>query len=129
MTPAQVARDLAITAIDLTRACAHHELYTDWLSLNLAALNGSAGVANYFFLAALAFEDQAHPQLPAPYFDPFVVREDLADILMASAPLSCEELRAAVTTAINQARTPDVTLNLPLTTLARAIADALGAAK
>ena len=26
MTPAQLARDLAITAIDLTRACAAHEL-------------------------------------------------------------------------------------------------------
>ena len=83
MTPAQLTRDLAITSIDLTRACAAHELYTPWLSLNLPALNGSAGVANYLFLAALAVEDQAHPQACAK-FDLFVVRENLADILMAS---------------------------------------------
>jgi hypothetical protein len=56
----------------------------------------------YLASAALAFEEQAHPLLPA-HFDAFDARDNLADILMASAPLSCDELRAAVNTAIREA--------------------------
>jgi hypothetical protein len=50
----------------------------------------------------LAFEEQAHPQLEA--FDPWVARENLSDILMTSAPLTSQELQAAVKTAIQEAR-------------------------
>jgi hypothetical protein len=108
MTPPQLVRELAVTAIDLTRACAAHELYLPWLQIHRLALNGSAGIANYLFLAALAFEEQAHPQLPTGA-DVFVAREILADILMASAPLSSGELREAVRLALQEASddTPD----------------------
>lgn len=95
--------DLLLTAIDLTRACCASDNYLDWLSLHSDSLHGSAGIANYFANAALAFEEQAHPHL-GPDFDVFDARDNLADILMASAPLSCEELRAAVTAAIREAR-------------------------
>ena len=101
-TCAQVARDHLVTAIDLTRACAESDLYVQWLFLHSDTLGGAAGIANYFVMATIAFEEQAHPQLPAG-FDPFVARECLSDILMASAPLSSEELRAAVTAAIHEA--------------------------
>jgi hypothetical protein len=109
MTPAQVARDLTITAIDLTRACSEHELYVIWLRNWTPALNGSAGIANYLFLAAMAFEEQAHPQLPTAA-DVFEAREILADILMASAPLSSDELRQAVKLSMDEASedTPNV---------------------
>jgi hypothetical protein len=40
---------------------------------------------------------------PYPDFDEFDARDNLADILMASAPLSSDELRAAVTAAIREA--------------------------
>jgi hypothetical protein len=66
-------------------------------------LHGSAGIANYLAKAALSFEEQAHPHLPTD-FDVFDARDNLADILMLSAPLSCDELRAAVTIAIREAR-------------------------
>jgi hypothetical protein len=102
MTVAALAHDLTLTAIDLTRACAAHELYHHWLSRHSAAL-GSAGIANYLLNAALAFEEQAHPQLPSA-FDPFVARENLSDLLMTSPPLSCAQLQAAVTAAIQEAR-------------------------
>jgi hypothetical protein len=102
MSVATVAHDLTVTAIDLTRACAAHELYTAWLSLHSQAL-GSAGVANYLLNAAIAFEEQAHPQL-ASAFDPFVARENLSDLLMASPPLSCAPLQAVVSRAIQEAR-------------------------
>lgn len=101
MTPAQVAHELALTASDLTRACAAHELYFHWLCEHGIAL-GSAGIANYLLNAAFAFEEQAHALL-APTFDPFVAREDLSDILMACGPLTCEDLRSAVTAAISEA--------------------------
>jgi len=93
---------LLVTAIDLTRACAAHELYLTWLSHYADALHGSAGIANYLVTAAIAFEEQAHPQLPIS-FDPFIARENLSDLLMGSAPLSREELRDTITTAIHDA--------------------------
>jgi hypothetical protein len=95
--------DLLLTAIDLTRACCANDHYLLWLSHHSDALHGSAGIANYLANAALAFEEQAHPQV-CPGFDAFDARDNLADILMASAPLSCDELRAAVTAAIREAK-------------------------
>jgi hypothetical protein len=102
VTSSQFAHDLVVTAIDLTSACAAHELYPVWLELHSTQFNGSAGIANYLCLAAVAFEEQAHPQVSTG-FDPFVAREILADILIASAPLSCDELQSAVGTAISEA--------------------------
>lgn len=95
-------QDLLITTIDLTRACCANGNYLPWLARHGNALNGSAGIANYLANAALAFEEQAHPQLAAQ-FDAFDARDNLADILMASVPLTCEELRAAVAAAIRDA--------------------------
>lgn len=95
--------DLLLTAIDLTRACCASENYLSWLSRHSDALHGSAGIANYLANAALSFEEQAHPHL-GPDFDVFDARDNLADLLMASAPFSCDELRAAVTAAIREAR-------------------------
>lgn len=106
MTPAQAAHDLATTAIDLTRACSEHELYLAWLQLHTHTLNGSAGIANYLLSASLAFEEQAHP-MAGPLFDSFVARENLADFLMASAPLSSDELREAVAQAIHDSAEED----------------------
>jgi hypothetical protein len=94
---------LLITMIDLTRACCANGNYLAWLSRHGKALNGSAGIANYLANGALAFEEQAHPQLPAN-FEAFDAPDNLADILMASVPLTCEELRAAVAAAIRDAR-------------------------
>ena len=95
--------DLLLTAIDLTRACCANDNYLRWLSHHSDALRGSAGIANYLANAALSFEEQAHPHL-RPDFGAFDARDNLADILMASAPLSSDELRTAVTTAIREAR-------------------------
>jgi hypothetical protein len=102
--PVNAAYDLLLTAIDLTRACCANDNYLTWLSLYSDALSGSAGIANYFANAALAFEEQAHPQI-CREFDVFDARDNLADILMASAPLSSDELRGVVTAAIREAAT------------------------
>jgi hypothetical protein len=99
--PAHAAYDLLLSAVDLTRACCANDNYLTWLALHSDALHGSAGIANYLASAALAFEEQAHPLLPA-HFDAFDARDNLADILMSSKPLSCGELRTAVTTAIRE---------------------------
>jgi hypothetical protein len=100
--PVNAAYDLLLTAIDLTRACCANDNYFPWLSRYSDALPGSAGIANYFANAALAFEEQAHPQICLE-FDVFDARDNLADILMASAPLSSDELRAVIITAIREA--------------------------
>jgi hypothetical protein len=100
--PVNAAYDLLLTAIDLTRASCANDNYLAWLSRYSDALAGSAGIANYFANAALAFEEQAHPQICTD-FDAFDARDNLADILMASAPLSCDELRGVVTAAIHEA--------------------------
>ena len=97
------ARDLVLTAIDLTRSCGANQLYFDWLALHSTALGGSAGIADYLAATALAFEDQARHYGPAA-FDVFIARETLSDILMASTPLSAEELQKAVKTVIAEAR-------------------------
>lgn len=102
MTVATYTSDLLITAVDLTRACAASELYVTWLNLYADALHGSAGITNYLVNATIAFEEQAKQQLPDS-LDPYIARENLSDILMASAPFSCAELQAAVTTAIHEA--------------------------
>jgi hypothetical protein len=96
-------RDLLITAIDLTRACCAHDHYLNSLAANRDTLAGSAGIANYFATAAIALEEQAHPTVFAN-FEAFDASDNLADILMASAPLSSEELQLAVTKAIREAR-------------------------
>jgi hypothetical protein len=105
--PAYAAHDLLVSAVDLTRACCANHHYLAWLTLHAEVLDGSAGIANYLASAALAFEEQAHPLLPA-HFDAFEARDHLADILMSSAPLSCDELRTAVTTAIREAHQQQV---------------------
>jgi hypothetical protein len=101
--PVNATSDLLLTAIDLTRACCANDNYLLWLSHHSDGLHGSAGIANYLANAAVAFEEQAHPQIGAD-FDAFDARDNLADILMASAPLSADELRAAITNAICEAR-------------------------
>ena len=101
--PVNATYDLLLTAIDLTRACCANDNYLLWLSHHSDALHGSAGIANYLANAAAAFEEQAHPQIGAD-FDAFDARDNLADILMASAPLSADELRVAVAKAIYEAK-------------------------
>jgi hypothetical protein len=66
-------------------------------------LHQSHGRAGFYYLAsaALAFEEQNHLLLPAR-FDAFDARDHLADTLMSSALLSCDELRTAVSTAIRE---------------------------
>jgi hypothetical protein len=105
--PAYAAHDLLVSAADLTRACCANDHYLGWLALYSDALHGPAGIANYLVSAALAFEEQAHPLLPA-HFDAFDARDHLADTLMSSALLSCDELRTAVTTAIREAHQQQV---------------------
>jgi hypothetical protein len=100
-------RDLLVTAIDLTRACCAHDNYLNWLSIYRGTLAGSADIANYFASAAIAFEEQAHPTVFAD-FEAFDARDNLADILMASVPLTSDELRTAVATAIREARFEEV---------------------
>jgi hypothetical protein len=100
-------RDLFITSIDLTRACCAHENYLAWLSAHRVSLAGSADIANYLANAAIAFEEQAHPTVFVD-FEAFDARDNLADILMASAPLTCEELCTAVANAIREARSEQV---------------------
>src|SRR5689334_3076618 len=97
------ARDLLVVAIDLTCACCAHENYLTWLSIHRGTLAGSVDIANYFANAAIAFGEQAHPTVFAD-FEAFDARDNLADILMASAPLIGDELRAAVADAIREAR-------------------------
>ena len=106
MTPAQFTHELVLSAVDLTRKCTEHELYLTWLQLHTVSLHGSAGIAQYLFLAAVALEEQAHRQA-SHSFDPYIARETFADILMASVPLSCEELRAAASSAICEASDVD----------------------
>jgi hypothetical protein len=105
--PVNAAYDLLVTAIDLTRATCANDNYLAWLSRYSDALAGSAGIANYFANAALSFEEQAHPTLFSD-FEAFDARDNLADILMASALLTSEDLRAAVTNAIREARSEEV---------------------
>jgi hypothetical protein len=95
--------DLLVTAIDLTRACCAHDNYLNWLSIHRSTLAGSAEIANYFASAAIAFEEQAHPTVFSD-FEAFDARDNLADILMVSAPLSSDELREAIADAIREAR-------------------------
>jgi hypothetical protein len=98
---AYAAYDLLVSAVDLTRACCANDNYLAWLALHSDALHGSAGIANYFASAALAFEEQAHPKL-STHFDAFYARDNIADNLMTSEPLSSDQLRAAVTNAISE---------------------------
>jgi hypothetical protein len=99
--------DLLITAIDLTRSCCAHENYLVWLSANRGTLAASAEIANYLATAAIAFEEQAHPTIFAD-FEAFDARDNLADILMASTPLTADELRTAVANAMHEARSEEV---------------------
>ena len=101
MSCAQFSREITLSAIDLTRACAAHELYVPWLSVNASALHGSAGIALYLFTAILAFEQQARQHTD---IDPFIARENFADFLMASAPLADVDLDAAARIALRDAQ-------------------------
>ena len=100
-------RHLLITAIDLTRSCCAHESYPGWLSANRGTLAAPAEIANYLATAAIAFEEQAHPTIFAD-FEAFDARDNLADILMASTPLTADELRTAVANAIREARSEEI---------------------
>jgi hypothetical protein len=91
------AQDLVVSAIDLTRACTENELYLAWLT---TYSKGSQFVADYLCRATLAFHMQSAAEtLP---FDAFVARENFADLLIASAPLSNNELARAAETAIRE---------------------------
>lgn len=92
-------RNLLLTAIDLTRACAAHEQYLEWLARYEPVLYGSLGIAHYLGLAAEALE-QAAPS--DRNFNELEAHELLADVLMNSAPLLPEELGAAATEAIQE---------------------------
>ncbi len=96
-------RDLLVTAIDLIRACCAHDNYLNWLSIHRGTLAGSAEIAHYFASAAIAFEEQAHPTVFSD-FEAFDARDNLADLLMASVPLTSDELREAIADAIREAR-------------------------
>ena len=104
LTP--LARELTLSAIDLTRACAAHELYVPWCAQHAQT---SAAIAQYLAAAAIELEEQLHsgPGLSA---DPFVARETLADFLMASAPLSPNDLTNAVQQAIADAESEQISL-------------------
>jgi hypothetical protein len=104
-TAATLACNYLLAAVDLTRACCASDNYLSWLSLHEAGLGGSAGITQYLTRAAIAYEEQAH-QFQRKPFDAaaFDARDNLADILMASAPLTEDELQAAVTMAIHEAR-------------------------
>ena len=101
-TVSKAARDHIYTAVDLTRACAAHEYYPGWLSRYGRGLQ-SSGIMQYLGDAVIAFEEQLRAQ-PASDVDVFVARENLSDILMASAPLDYPELRTAASRAIAEAR-------------------------
>ncbi len=106
MTAASATHDLLVTLADLTRACCANENYFAWLTLNDKAFNGSVGIASYLASAALAFEEQSHPT--GDTVDVLSARDSLADILMVSAPLSPDEMRAAVAQCIRECRDQEV---------------------
>lgn len=92
-------RHLLLTAIDLTRACSAHEQYLEWLARYEPVLHGSLGIAHYLGLAAEALE-QATPSDGDG--NDLEAHELLADVLMNSAPLTPEELRAAAAEAVQE---------------------------
>lgn len=92
-------RHLLLNAIDLTRACAAHEQYLEWLARYEPVLDGSLGIAHYLGLAAEALE---HAALSDRNGNDLEAHERLADVLMNSAPLTPEELRTAATEAIEE---------------------------
>ena len=104
LTP--LARELTLSTIDLTRACAAHELYVPWCAQHAQT---SAAIAQYLAAAAIELEEQLHsgPGLAA---DPFAARETLADFLMASTPLPPNELINAVQQAIADAQSEQISL-------------------
>ena len=98
MTSAENA--LLITLADLTRCCCANENYFAWLSSHTGKLR--AKVANYLALAAEVFEHQARAQ--RGQFDELNARDQLADILMESEPLTVEALQATVAQCIRENR-------------------------
>ena len=95
---------LLLSAIDLTRACCASDDYLSWLAQYEPVLHGSAGIANYLASAAIAFEEQAHSDV-ASNVDVFDARDELACLLMSSAPLDANELRQAAALAMAEAPT------------------------
>ena len=91
--------------VDLIRCCCSQENYDAWITWHGLPI-GSAGIASYLARAApvLAEESYAARFRQEP-FDQWSAREHLADILMASAPLSPEEWQAAARTSLCEART------------------------
>jgi hypothetical protein len=91
---------LVISVADLTRSCCANENYFRWLSLHADRLKDSTEIANYLGIAAEVFEHQARAQ--RKHVDELAARDQLAGILMSSAPLSVEELQAAVTQCVRE---------------------------
>lgn len=99
------APSLLFSTVDLTRCCCSQENYDAWIALHGLPM-GSAGVAHYLARAAQVLEEQSYAALfRQESFDEWAAREHLADILMASAPLSRDELQAAALTSLREART------------------------
>ncbi len=97
------ARDLSLSVVDLTRACAAHELYDPWCSRHAQS---SATIAEYITAAAIELQQQLNDTSSVDA-DPFVARETLADTLMATSPLSHGDLVSAVRQAIADATIGD----------------------
>jgi hypothetical protein len=100
-------RDLGMTGGDLTRACCAHENYLAWPSANRGTLAGSAEITNYFANARLRSKNRRI--LPSSRTSRLSMRDNLADILNASAPLTCDEFRNAVATVISEAHSERLT--------------------
>ena len=96
-------RNLLVTAVDLTRACSAHEQYLEWLALYEPVLHGSLGIANYFGLAAEAYERATQLRRD---FDNWEASELLADLLMASVPMTPEDLAAAAAQDVEECGLP-----------------------
>ncbi len=97
---------LLITLADLTRSCCAHENYLPWLSNQADKLEDSTAIAHYLALAAEVFEDQAQAQRGE--FDELDARDALTDFLMASAPLTLQQLQVAAAQCICECRSEEV---------------------
>ena len=104
MPPEAASPSLLWSTVDLVRACCTHEQYDHWMALHGLPI-GSAGIAHYLARATQVFEEQAYAVSWRTTCNEYAARETYADILMASAPLSREELQAAALTSLREART------------------------
>jgi hypothetical protein len=91
--------------VDLIRCCCTQETYDAWITLHGLPI-GSAGIASYLARAAQVLAEESYAaRFRQELWDEWSARELFADILMASAPLSPEELQAAARTSLYEART------------------------